>query len=65
MQELIAKDVEASDLDFSRYGDTFFEVRLFPLQNLITDNVSHLVILYVVIYIVWVGSLLKSTMELS
>ncbi|KAL3701478.1 hypothetical protein R1sor_019500 [Riccia sorocarpa] len=24
--ELIAKDVEASDLDFSRYGDTFFEV---------------------------------------
>ncbi|OAE21362.1 hypothetical protein AXG93_891s1100 [Marchantia polymorpha subsp. ruderalis] len=23
--ELIAKDVEASDLDFSRYGDTFFE----------------------------------------
>jgi hypothetical protein len=25
-QELIAKDIEASDLDFSRYGETFFEV---------------------------------------
>lgn len=65
MQELIAKDVEASDLDFSRYGDTFFEVRLFTRQNLITDNVSHLLILCVVIYIVWIGRLLKSTMELS
>jgi len=26
MQELIAKDIDAADLDFSRYGDTFFEV---------------------------------------
>jgi hypothetical protein len=32
VQELIAKDIDAADLDFSRYGDTFFEV---------TDN-SHL-----------------------
>jgi hypothetical protein len=24
--ELIAKDIDAADLDFSRYGDTFFEV---------------------------------------
>jgi hypothetical protein len=31
VQELIAKDVEASDLDFSRYGDTFFEVGYFLL----------------------------------
>lgn len=26
MQELIAKDIDGSELDFSRYGDTFFEV---------------------------------------
>lgn len=25
MQELIAKSIESSDLNFSRYGDTFFE----------------------------------------
>lgn len=26
MQELIAKSIESSDLNFNRYGDTFFEV---------------------------------------
>lgn len=32
LQELIAKCIESSDLNFSRYGDTFFEVRsLFQL----------------------------------
>jgi hypothetical protein len=25
-QELVAKSIESSDLNFSRYGDTFFEV---------------------------------------
>lgn len=25
MQELVAKSIESSDLNFSRYGDTFFE----------------------------------------
>ena len=27
MQELVAKDIDASELDFSRYGETFFEVK--------------------------------------
>ena len=31
-QELIAIDIEASDLDFSRYGKTFFEVTSWKLQ---------------------------------
>ncbi|MBA0853413.1 hypothetical protein Goshw_017178, partial [Gossypium schwendimanii] len=26
IQELVAKNLESSDLNFSRYGDTFFEV---------------------------------------
>lgn len=30
LQELIAKDIDGSELDFSRYGDTFFEVAPFP-----------------------------------
>lgn len=28
MQELVAKSLESSDLDFSRYGDTFFEASI-------------------------------------
>eukprot|EP00249_Psilotum_nudum_P010477 c22563_g1_i1 orf=247-1482(+) len=31
--ELIARDIDASDLDFSRYGDTFFEVVLTGGRN--------------------------------
>ncbi|MBA0872734.1 hypothetical protein Goshw_019556 [Gossypium schwendimanii] len=26
LQELVARSIESSDLNFSRYGDTFFEV---------------------------------------
>lgn len=33
MQELIAKCIESSDLNFSRYGDTFFEVGFLPLAD--------------------------------
>ena len=29
MQELVAKSIESSDLNFSRYGDTFFEASFF------------------------------------
>ncbi|KAG8390742.1 hypothetical protein BUALT_Bualt01G0115200 [Buddleja alternifolia] len=29
MQELVAKSIESADLNFSRYGDTFFEARQF------------------------------------
>lgn len=27
LQELVAKSIESSELNFSRYGDTFFEVQ--------------------------------------
>jgi hypothetical protein len=36
VQELIAKDVDASELDFSRYGDTFFEVGLIAYFSQLT-----------------------------
>ncbi|RHN47111.1 hypothetical protein MtrunA17_Chr7g0249381 [Medicago truncatula] len=32
--ELIAKSIESSDLNFSRYGDTFFEASLLNQQNI-------------------------------
>lgn len=31
LQELVAKDVDSSELDFNRYGETFFEVRGPPI----------------------------------
>jgi hypothetical protein len=37
-QELVAKSIESSDLNFSRYGDTFFEVQ--PVEQYIPWN-SH------------------------
>lgn len=41
-QELVAKNLESSDLNFSRYGDTFFEVkykhiRLYSYRNCATS----------------------------
>lgn len=34
VQELIAKSIESSDLNFSRYGDTFFEASFLTLPFL-------------------------------
>lgn len=34
VQELIFKDIDVSELDFSRYGETFFEVRSFRSMKL-------------------------------
>jgi hypothetical protein len=39
--ELIAKDIDAADLDFSRYGDTFFEVTDNSHLESIESSVSH------------------------
>jgi hypothetical protein len=41
VQELIAKDIDAADLDFSRYGDTFFEVTDNSHLESIESSVSH------------------------
>jgi hypothetical protein len=34
LQELIAKSIESSDLNFSRYGDTFFEASFLNQQKI-------------------------------
>lgn len=40
MQELIAKSLESADLNFSRYGDTFFEVSCLMLQRFLISYVK-------------------------
>ena len=39
-QELVAKNIESSDLNFSRYGDTFFEVVFKFIFKLILSSIS-------------------------
>ena len=38
MQELVAKSIESSDLNFSRYGDTFFEASTPFIINLLLSK---------------------------
>lgn len=40
IQELIAKSLESADLNFSRYGDTFFEVSYLMLQRFLISYVK-------------------------
>jgi hypothetical protein len=39
VQELIAKSIESSDLNFSRYGDTFFEASFLTLYKFLLASV--------------------------
>jgi hypothetical protein len=42
VQELVAKSIESSDLNFSRYGDTFFEASSpFIISLLLSKGTFH------------------------
>ena len=45
MQELIAKSLESADLNFSRYGDTFFEASYLMLQGFLIFYVKKKLVL--------------------